>query len=140
MSLFPKTPNQNTDVQPSDSDLREAATERLGELSQYCAWQSSRTAARYDWADEIIRDLRKVQDIAPRYAAQASASPQADEYLRSIMTDSAIAIAKLKLRKQNDDRIDTAISNPPAVRRSAANSDDTAVTAALFGAQAASVH
>ena len=140
MSLFAKSYIQNPQDQPSDSDIREAATERLGELAQYCAWERRRTAGRYDWADDINRNLRNIRDMAPRYAAQAGDSPQANEYLRSIMTDSAIAIAKLKLRKQNDDRIDTAIAKPPPTSRSATNSDDTTVTAALFGAQAASLH
>ena len=139
MSLFAKGPAPDPHSQPSDSHLRDAATERLAELSEYCAWERRRSAGRYDWAEDIARNLRKIQSIAPKYAAQAGDSPQADEHLRSIMTDSAVAIAKLKLRKEYDDRIDTTIVQRSQSRRRGANSGGTSTDAALLGTQAANL-
>ena len=140
MSLFSKNADPRRNPVASDSDVREAATERLAELAEYCAWERRRAAGRFDWADDIRRNLRQIQNVAPRYAAQAGDSPQAHEHLRAIMADSAVAIAKLNLRKEFDDRIDAALGQPRAITRSTASSDHTSTDAALFGVQAAASH
>ena len=136
MLSFRKAPHQPSEDRPEDTHLPQAAAERMAELARYSKWERHRSGGAFASHDEISRNLRRIRELAPQYALLAGSAPETEQLLNAIMTDTGVAMAKLRLRKQHNDRINTNITATAGANRPKHSSDDQNLSAAFIGVSA----